>query len=126
LSDLLPVEWQNFMKLKESTTLASLRETPAVSQSKIGGTTTAPRVLSAPDPEYPEQARKAGLQGTVILWTVVETDGRISEVHISRPLGMGLDEKAIEAVRKWRFTPAMRDGKPVPVQLNIEVNFRRW
>jgi TonB family protein len=127
LSDLLPLEWQHFVKLKESMTLASLLATPqAVNQSKIGGTITAPRVLSAPDPEYPEQARKAGLQGIVILWTVVDTDGRISEVHISRPLGMGLDEKAIEAVRRWRFEPARQNGKPVKSQINIEVNFRLW
>ena len=56
----------------------------------------------------------------------VDAGGRPQQVQISRSLGMGLDEKAIAAVRSWRFTPAMKDGRPVAVQINVEVNFRLY
>ena len=93
---------------------------------RVGGGVRAPRALYAPDPEYSDEARKAKYQGTVVLWVVVGSDGRPREVRAARPLGMGLDEKAIEAVRTWRFAPAMRDGHPVAVEVNIEVNFRLY
>lgn len=79
-----------------------------------------------PDPQYSEEARKAKYQGTVVLWAVIGPDGRPRELRASRSLGMGLDEKAIEAVKLWRFEPAMKDGRPVAVQINIEVNFRLY
>ncbi len=93
---------------------------------RVGGGVSAPRVLYDPDPEYSEEARKAKHQGTVVLWIVVRPDGRAHEIRVSRALGMGLDEKAVEAVRKWRFEPALKDGQPVPVQVNVEVNFRLY
>ncbi len=93
---------------------------------RVGGGVSAPRAIYAPDPEYSEEARKAKYQGTVVLWTVIGPDGRTHEIRVSRSLGMGLDQKAVEAVRKWRFTPAMKDGHPVAVQVNIEVNFRLY
>ena len=93
---------------------------------KVGGGVSAPRAIFSPDPEYSEEARKAKYQGTVILWVIVGPDGRPRDVRIARTLGMGLDEKAIEAVRTWKFTPAMKDGQPVAVQINVEVNFRLY
>lgn len=93
---------------------------------RVGGGVSAPRVIYAPDPEFSEEARKAKYQGTVILWVVVGTDGRIHDVRVQRSLGMGLDEKAIEAVRTWKFDPARKDGIPVAVQVNIEINFRLY
>jgi periplasmic protein TonB len=93
---------------------------------RVGGGVSAPRAIYAPDPEYSEEARKAKYQGTVVLWTVIGLDGRIHDLKVQRSLGMGLDQKAIEAVRKWRFEPAMKDGHPVAVQVNIEVNFRLY
>jgi periplasmic protein TonB len=91
---------------------------------RIGGGVSSPRLLYSPDPEYSEEARKAKYQGTVVLWIIVGPDGRPREVRVRRSLGMGLDEKAVEAVRQWRFEPAHKDGQPVAVQVNIEVNFR--
>jgi periplasmic protein TonB len=85
---------------------------------------SAPRALFAPDPEYSEEARKAKYQGTVVLWVVIGADGRPRETRVQRSLGMGLDQKAIEAVRRWKFEPAQKDGVPVAVQVHIEVNFR--
>ena len=76
------------------------------------------------EPEYSEEARKAKFQGTVILFVVVDEKGNPRELKVIRPLGLGLDQKAIEAVEKWKFRPGMKDGKPVAVQATIEVNFR--
>lgn len=93
---------------------------------RVGGGVSAPRVLSAPDPDYSEEARKAKYQGTVVLWCIVGPDGRVRDVKVQRSLGLGLDEKAIEAVRQWKFEPARKDGQPVAVQIGIEVNFRLY
>ena len=93
---------------------------------RVGGGVSAPRALDTPDPEYSEEARKAKYQGTCILWLIVGPDGKPRDIKVARALGMGLDEKAIEAVRNWKFSPAMKDGKPVAVQINVEVNFRLY
>jgi periplasmic protein TonB len=93
---------------------------------RVGGGVSAPKALYAPDPEYSEEARKAKYQGTVVLWLVVDASGRPQQIRIQRALGMGLDEKAIEAVKQWKFDPARRDGQAVPVMINVEVNFRLY
>jgi len=91
---------------------------------RIGGGVSAPSVLSKVEPEYSEEARKAKWQGTVVLSLVVDDQGRPQNLKVLHSLGLGLDQKAIEAVEKWRFKPGMKDGKPVPVMATIEVNFR--
>ena len=93
---------------------------------RIGNGVSAPRALETPDPEYSEEARKAKYQGVVVLWLIVGPDGKPRDIKVTRPLGMGLDQKAIEAVNRWRFEPAMKDGRPVAVQINVEVNFRLY
>jgi TonB family protein len=93
---------------------------------RVGGGVSPPRALDTPDPEYSEEARKAKYQGTCVLWLIVGPDGKPRDIKVARALGMGLDEKAIEAVRNWKFEPAMKDGKPVAVQINVEVNFRLY
>jgi periplasmic protein TonB len=93
---------------------------------RVGGGVSAPKAVYSPDPEYSEEARKAKYQGTCVLWLVVGPDGRPRDIRVSRTLGLGLDEKAIEAVRTWRFEPAMKDGRPVAVQINVEVSFRLY
>ncbi len=93
---------------------------------RVGGGVSPPRALDTPDPEYSEEARKAKYQGTCVLWLIVGPDGKPRDVKVARALGMGLDEKAIQAVRNWKFEPAMKDGKPVAVQINVEVNFRLY
>lgn len=90
---------------------------------RVGGAVSAPREISAPAPQYSEEARKANLQGTVVLWVVISPEGTVSDIRVQRSLGLGLDEKAMEAVRTWKFEPAKKDGKPVAVQVNIEVTF---
>ena len=91
---------------------------------KLGGGVTAPTVVYKVEPEYSEQGRKAKLQGTVVLSVVVDERGIARDLKVLRHLGLGLDQKAIEAVQKWKFRPGMKDGHPVPVYVTIEVNFR--
>jgi TonB family protein len=93
---------------------------------KVGGGVSAPKVLFSPDPDYSEEARKAKYQGVCVLWLIVGPDGRPRDIRVARTLGMGLDQKAVEAVRQWKFEPAMKDGQPVSVQINVEVNFRLY
>ena len=76
------------------------------------------------DPEYSEEARKAKYSGEVMLSIVVDTEGRARDIHVVKSLGMGLDEKAVEAVEKWKFKPGMKGGLPVNVRATIAVNFR--
>ena len=90
----------------------------------MGGGVTAPSVLYKVEPEYSEEARKAKYQGTVVLYVEVDAAGRPTNLKVVRSLGLGLDEKAIEAVEKWKFRPGYKDGKPVTVAATIEVNFR--
>jgi periplasmic protein TonB len=83
-----------------------------------------PKIISRVDPQYSDKARKAKFQGICVLSIIVEPDGTPSNVVVKTSLGMGLDEKAIEAVKKWRFQPAMKDGHPVRYgPLPIEISF---
>lgn len=91
---------------------------------RVGGGVSPPSVLFKVEPEYSEEARKAKFQGTVILAIIVDPNGQARDIRVVRPLGLGLDEKAIEAVRKWRFKAGQKDGAAVPVQATVEVNFR--
>jgi len=91
---------------------------------RVGGGVTAPSLLYKVEPEYSEEARKAKYQGTVLLYIEVDPSGHATNIKVQRSLGLGLDEKAIEAVKKWKFAPGKKDGKPVTVAATIEVNFR--
>ncbi len=91
-----------------------------------GGDISEPIPIYEPDPQYSDAARQAKFQGTVIVSVIIGTDGRVHDPHILRRLGLGLDEKAIEAVKLWRFEPARRNGRPVEVAANIEVNFHLY
>jgi periplasmic protein TonB len=92
----------------------------------MGHGITAPRAIYDPEPEYSDEARRVKHQGVVILSLVVDQQGRPRDIHVARSLGMGLDQKAIEAVTKWKFSPGMKDGIPVAVRVNIEVSFRLY
>ena len=91
---------------------------------RVGGGVSAPTVLFQVEPEYSEEARKAKYNGEVTLTVVVDATGRVKNVQVVRGVGMGLDEKAIEAVSKWKFKPGMKNGQPVAVMANIVVTFR--
>ena len=90
---------------------------------KVGGGITPPSILTKQDPIYSEEARKAQYQGTVVLEAIVRKDGSVEIIRVVRSLGFGLDENAIKALKEWTFRPGMRNGVPVDVALNIEINF---
>lgn len=85
-----------------------------------------PKATYTPEPDFSEQARHAKYQGTVVLGIVIDKAGKICRIRLERPLGMGLDENAMEEVKKWRFNPATRNGEPVAVAMNIEVSFNLY
>jgi periplasmic protein TonB len=91
---------------------------------RIGGDVSAPQLISKIEPEYSEEARKAKYSGTVLLAIVVDEHGMPRDIKVIRPLGLGLDQKAIEAVSHWRFRPGMKSGHAVATQAQVEVNFR--
>jgi len=91
---------------------------------RIGGDVSAPVLVSKVEPEYSEEARKAKYSGEVLLSIVVDATGVPRDIHVIRPLGLGLDEKAIEAVMKWRFRPGLKGGRAVATQAQVIVNFR--
>ena len=85
-----------------------------------------PRVVSEVKPDYTLEAKKQGIQGTVELSVVVNGDGTVGEVNVTKSLDdkYGLDEQAVIAMKKWRFRPGTKDGKPVAVQVTVEMAFR--
>lgn len=117
----LPGYWQSYFATKvgktRSTSLSSAAFHP-------GGDVTAPRLLTAINPESNEYAQRNGIAGMILLQTVVSPAGRPGPVTIVRPIGFGLDERAVEAVERSQFRPGTKDGKPVPVLVNLAVTFR--
>ncbi|HEX3940588.1 MAG TPA: energy transducer TonB [Acidobacteriaceae bacterium] len=90
----------------------------------VGGGVSAPQVLYAPEAEFSDEARRAKYEGECVVSLIVDAQGNPQRVQVVRHLGMGLDEKALEAVRQYKFKPAMMQGKPVPVEMDVEVDFR--
>jgi len=87
---------------------------------------TVPQVIFSPEPSFSDEARKAKAQGVVMLWLVVGKDGHPYNVRVGQSLGMGLDEKAMEAVNRWRFRPATLNGQPVATQIAVQVDFHLY
>lgn len=92
----------------------------------VGNGVSAPEAIYYPDPDYSEEARKAKYQGTVVLTVIIGPDGRVHNPKVTRALGMGLDEKAVEKVLTWKFKPALKDAKPVAVEMAVEVTFNLY
>ena len=87
---------------------------------------TVPQVIYSPEPNFSDEARQSKTQGIVTLLLVVGKDGRPYNIHVGQSLGMGLDEKAMEAESRWRFRPATLNGQPVATQIAVEVIFRLY
>jgi protein TonB len=85
---------------------------------------TPPQLIYKVEPEFSEEARKAKHQGVVVLTIEVDASGNVRNVHVRQSLGLGLDEKAIEAISHWRFRAAILDGKPVTTEAVVQVNFQ--
>jgi len=93
---------------------------------RMGSGATPPRAIYSPEPEFSEEARKAKYQGVCTLGVIVDAQGHPTNIRVLSSLGMGLDEKAIQAVKTWRFEPAMKDGHAVPFEIAVEVDFHLY
>lgn len=123
VSSLVPPFWHAYF-VHQETGIESPPDSPEpVYQVKAGEVSPA-RSLSSPDPEYSETARTLGYGGTVVLSLVVDSTGAPKDIQIVKPAGLGLDEKAFNAVSAWRFEPAQKDARPVAVRIHVEVSFR--
>jgi TonB family protein len=90
----------------------------------VGGDVKAPEKINAPPPQYTEIARKARIQGVVIVQAIIDKEGQVTNVKVLKGLPMGLDQAAVDAIKKWQFKPATLNGKPVAVYYNLTVNFQ--
>src|SRR5262249_8829617 len=122
LQTAVPSFWRDWFALRQGNSgrLTNLDE--PVYRVKAGEV-SAPRALYAADPEYSEAARQAGYSARVMLCVIVDRTGIPRDIQIEKPAGLGLDEKAVEAVSKWKFQPGQKDARPVAVQLEVETSF---
>lgn len=112
------------VKIVRSSKTSEEKESPLSGPPlKVGGDVSPPILIYTTTAEYSDEMRKAQVQGNVLLSVIVDIDGRPKSIAVIRSLGHGLDEEAIRAVRRWRFRPSQKNGQPVPVQMNVEVNF---
>jgi TonB family protein len=116
----LPAYWQNYFATKAGKANAALD----ASMMRPGGDVKAPQLLTVIDPDSNDYAQKNNIAGMVFLKMVVDASGRPSAVTIVRPIGFGLDEKAVEAIQHAQFRPGTLNGKPVPELVNLQVTFR--
>lgn len=125
LAEVAPAYWRNFLAGSDPSnrTLEQWELLVGRKVYRIRDGVSGPRCLSCQDPDYSEVARQAKLQGIVVLCAIINQEGRVEHLELSRPLGLGLDESAINAVSQWRLEPARLDGRPVPVLLTIEIHF---
>ena len=91
---------------------------------RVGGDVKAPVTISRVEPTYPEVARKARVQGLVIVECVIDKNGTVRDVKVLKPLPFGLDQAAADAVKRWRFKPGTLNGQPVDVIFNLTVTFK--
>jgi TonB family protein len=92
----------------------------------VGNGVSAPVAIYTPPPEFSEEARKAKYQGVVVLSAIVGVDGRVHDARVVRSLGMGLDQRALEVVKLWKFDPGKKDGRPVAVEMGLEISFNLY
>ena len=125
----LPDEIEPQVDLPDTDVVFEIPEGPPPSPEpegpiQVGGDVLPPAKTFAPQPQYTEIARKARLQGVVIVQAIIDKGGNVTNVKVLKGLGMGLDQAAVDAIKKWKFDPATLNGKPVAVYYNLTVNFR--
>lgn len=111
-------------KAQGARAIATVRASASPNVYRIGNGVTPPSVLSKVEPEYSDEARAAKLQGTETVYGEIGPDGVIRNITIITGVGLGLDEKGVAAINQWRFKPGTKDGQPVTVAVNIEINFK--
>ncbi|HEX7287150.1 MAG TPA: energy transducer TonB [Candidatus Angelobacter sp.] len=130
----VPEFWKNYLtKRTELKKAPESRKAEAENPARkkdavfnVGNGVTAPRAIHTPEPNFSDVAKEAKYHGVVVLSAVIDETGRVLNPYITRPAGMGLDEKAIEVVQSWRFKPGMRDGQPVKVEMTLEIAFNLY
>jgi TonB family protein len=121
-AELEPLPSPIFLSKQSKVTLKGVSSSGGV--FRVGGGVSAPKAIYTPDPQYSDKARKAKYQGVCVVALIVGADGAPRDVKVVQAIGRGLDAKAVEAVQQWKFEPAMKDGQPVAVAINVEVTFR--
>jgi TonB family protein len=112
------------MELADQITKVTFHPPPARGVYRVGGGVTAPTVVHKVEPSYTKEARQKRIEGTVLLYIHVSASGKAINMRVLHTLGCGLDEKAMKAVKKWKFNPGMKDNRPVTVEGQVAVNFR--
>ena len=125
MADLLPDFWRDYFDGVEGRPPRSRERSEPVYRITPGAVLP-PRPIYSPEPEFSEYARLARYQGTATLALVVDSSGNAMDVQISTPIGLGLDDKGVEAVRNWKFEPARRGGKAVAVNTSVEIDFHLY
>jgi len=121
----LPSFWSEWTPVGTAKAVSPLL--PGETAYRVGQGISAPHPTYSPDPEYSDIARNVGYRDAiVVLWLIVDSTGVPDRVRIVKPAGLGLDEKAVDAVRTWKFDPAMSNGSPVPVQIKVEMTFKLY
>jgi protein TonB len=122
-----PEEIRSEIDLPQTDVIFDIPEGPPPSEPEgpihVGGDVAAPNKISAPQPQYTEIARKARIQGVVIVQAIINKQGNVTDVKVLKGRPRGRDQAAVEAIRKWRFEPATLNGKPVDVDYTLTVNF---
>jgi TonB family protein len=124
MSDIVPDFWRGYFEERDGGIRKSSYS--GIVYTVKRGDVSPPRRTSGHEPEFAEDARVAKYQGVMILSVVVDPSGAATNVEVVSPLGLGLDEKGVEAVRDWKFEPAMKDGQAVPVKVMVEVSFHLY
>jgi TonB family protein len=125
LGKAVPSFWRGYFARQEGQTENEPSFDEPVYRAKQGEVSV-PRAAYMPDPEYSEPARQAGYQGVVAMSFVVDTNGTPKDIQITKPAGLGLDEKAVEALGAWKFQPGQREARPVPVETSVQMSFRLY
>jgi len=107
----------------QSTATPPADNTPATATQKIGNGVSAPKLIYGPPASYTPEARRVQFNGDVLIRCTVDTDGSVRDAEVVQDPGLGLAESALTTVKTYRFQPAMKDGKPVPVQITVQVGF---
>lgn len=100
------------------------QQTPVIDLDKVVNGISAPKPIYNPEPEYTDRARKKKINGSLVLSIVVTEEGKVRDAKVVTGLDKNLDKQALKAVSTWKFEPATKGGKPVPVRIEVEVDFR--
>ena len=123
LAHVVPGFWRSYFAQQEGRTENDQSSDERVYRAKQGEV-SAPHAVYTLNPEYSEAARQAGYESTVVMSLVADASGVPRDIQITKPAGLGLDEKAVEALRAWKFQPGQREATPVSVEISVETSFR--